>query len=177
MHKVEIERKWLLESPPLEQLLDHATSQYAITQKYLSAPEHQTRCIRLSVSTLQSGTTKRYELLTKTEVSPGIHRVSFMDITKEEYQRLSLEAPSHNKDIVKTRYLVPFSVHANELVLEIDRFHAPRRLWVAELEVPSEDLLKEHITLPAWLSSIKEVTGESTYSNENIAQLQGSLTN
>ena len=62
----------------------------------------------------------------------------------------------------KIRYKVRVGSH----VWDVDEFQSGHRgLWVAEVELRSED---EEFVLPEWAG--KEVTGDSRYSNANLAK-------
>lgn len=65
--------------------------------------------------------------------------------------------------LTKTRYNVPAG---NGLMWEIDRFHEPFQLWLAEIELDSPDQAFER---PAWIT--KEVTEDFRYSNAVLVEI------
>jgi CHAD domain-containing protein/CYTH domain-containing protein len=148
----EIERKYLLSALP-----EHVRSAESIEieQGYLpggavrerlrrAVSPRGTRCTR----TVKVGT-GRVRAEYEEEISPG------------EFARLWPLTESSR--LRKRRYRVPEGV----LTWEIDEF-LDRPLVLAEIELPAEDT---EVVIPEWLQPalVREVTGESEYTNLNIA--------
>lgn len=72
--------------------------------------------------------------------------------------------PMGKGSLTKTRYYIPTS---NDLLWEIDEFHSPIQLWMAEIELDSPD--EAILDRPAWLG--KEVTEDFRYSNACLVDL------
>ncbi len=73
--------------------------------------------------------------------------------------------PIGKGSLTKTRHYLPAA--GNDLMWEIDEFHSPIQLWMAEIELssPEEAILDR----PAWLG--KEVTEDFRYSNACLVEL------
>ena len=63
------------------------------------------------------------------------------------------------KAMLETRYLVPYQ----ELEIVAEEFEKPKKMILAEVELPSEDT---PFNPPEWLG--KEVTGDPSYYNSKI---------
>ena len=92
---------------------------------------------------------------------------------KVKGQGLEVECPIHldeafellecceSREIVKTRYIVPFEGHD----FEVDEFHGKHEgLVIVEVELEE---LNELVVLPEWVG--KEITGDDQYSNFVLA--------
>ncbi len=150
--EVEIERKYLLASLP-DEVRSHEAVE--IAQGYLPGTDIRERLRRVTGA---HGT--RY--LRTLKAGRGIARIE----VEEETSAPVFEAMwplTEGSRVLKRRYTVP----DGKLRWEIDEF-LDRPLVLAEVELPSADLLPE---LPRWLRPhlVREVTGEDTYVNVNLA--------
>ena len=145
----EIERKFLVTDH--EAVKAASRESVMISQCYLSVDPERTVRVRLrdnrgflTVKGLTRGATRpEYEY----EIPEGEAR---------EMLRLCI-----GQVIDKTRYLVDYEGHT----WEVDEFHSPRSLWVAEAELKNES---EELILPPWIG--REVTGIPEYYNSSIAK-------
>ncbi|MEO6443865.1 MAG: CHAD domain-containing protein [Gemmatimonadaceae bacterium] len=149
---VEIERKYLLAALPMEL---PAREVREITQGYLPGERLVERLRRTRV-----GETERFFRTVK--AGTGVVRTEL----EEECSREVFDALwplTEGRRVIKRRHVVPDGL----LHWEIDEF-LDRRLVLAEIELPSADVVPE---FPSWLvpSVEREVTGEAEYVNANLA--------
>ena len=85
-------------------------------------------------------------------------------ISKEEYLRLLLQADPKRRAIVKTRYCLMYKGQ----YLEIDIYPDWEKEAILEVELVEEN---QKVTLPRFISVIKEVTDDPSYSNANLAKM------
>ncbi|MBQ6613976.1 MAG: CYTH domain-containing protein [Clostridia bacterium] len=156
---LEIERKFLIEYPDTA-LLDELSggNRSEISQTYLIG---------------EKGTSERVRARTKDGVTVYTHntkiKLSFMkrieledEVSKEEYEELLKRADPNCRTIEKVRYCVPHG----EYVCEIDLFPFWQDKAFLEIEMPSED---SEITLPPFVTLIREVTEDNRYTNHALA--------
>lgn len=155
----EIERKFLIEYPNLEQLEKLPNCERVeIIQTYLKSSNGEMR-IR------QRGKNGHftYTKTTKKKISNS-KRLEFESrISKDEYLRLLLEADTSMHQIRKNRYCL---IHKNQY-FEIDIYPFWKDKAILEIELIKEN---EKINLPKNIKVIKEVTDDPEYSNYNIAK-------
>lgn len=143
-NNTEIERKFLVDNPPIENL-----KSLSIQQGYLSNDKDKVIRVRTS-STKGFLTIKGSGLITHKEYEYEIPLDDAIEM---------LESYCDNK-INKERYLYPMGKHT----WEIDVFKDDNEgLIVAEIELESEDEIFEK---PDWIK--KEVTGIKKYYNSNL---------
>ncbi|MBT7656532.1 MAG: CYTH domain-containing protein [Flavobacteriales bacterium] len=144
----EIERKFLVSAGTYRQL---ARESMCIQQAYLNKDAERT--VRIRIANQQAWITVKG----KSDAS-GLVRLEWeKEIAVEEAQSLlSLCLP---KPILKTRFLVPY----HDLEIVVDEFEKPKKMILAEVELPSEDT---PFNPPEWLG--KEVTGDPSYYNSKI---------
>lgn len=156
----EIERKFLIEYPNLEALEKLPNcSKVEIIQTYLKTNEGNEIRIR------QRGT-NGYFTYTKTikkRISDIKRYESEVRISKDEYLRLLLEADTSKHQIRKTRYCL---MYKNQY-FEIDIYPFWKDKAIMELELREEN---QKIEFPKNINIIKEVTGDESYLNVNLAQ-------
>ena len=145
----EIERKFLVTDSDAVKTL--ARDSVRISQGYLSVDPERTVRVRLRGN---------QGFLTIKGITRGASRAEY------EYEIPAADACELlglcvGEIIDKTRYLVDFDGHT----WEVDEFHSPRSLWVAEAELQSES---EELILPPWVG--REVTGNPDYYNSSIAK-------
>ena len=155
----EIERKFLIEYPNLDQLEKLPNCEKVeIIQTYLKSSKGEMR-IR------QRGKNGHftYTKTTKKKLT-NIKRLEFEErISKDEYLRLLLEADTTMHQIRKTRYCL---IHKNQY-FEIDIYPFWKDKAILEIELVKED---QKIEFPKNVKIIKEVTDENEYSNYYIAK-------
>ncbi len=141
----EIERKFLLRDASWRDTADRGTR---FRQGYLIGAE------RASVRVRIEGDKANLNIKSATL---GIHRQEYeYPIPLEEAEEL-LDTLCEQPQIIKTRYLVPFSQHT----WEIDVFSGDNEgLVVAEVELGAED---EPFERPPWIG--EEVSGDTRYYN------------
>ena len=145
---IEIERKYLVKSPPLHL----AEKRLHIKQGYIVNDQKQVIRVR------EKG--DEYFLTIKGN-QIGISRLEYdFPISKKDANEL-ISNFCRDTIIEKTRYYLRFKDH----IWEIDEFHKKNQgLVVAEIELNSEN---ENFELPSWVE--KEVTSEKKYYNMNLA--------
>ena len=156
----EIERKWLIARPD-EALLaaqpDASPSQ--IVQTYLTAPDGISRRVRArtrdGITTYTTTEKRRIDAMTAEETETVI--------TADTYAALLQDADPTCRPIEKTRWRIP---HAGRL-LEIDLYPFWDAQAVLEIELPTPDAA---VSLPPYLTVLREVTGDRTYSNHSLSR-------
>lgn len=143
----EIERKFLVRDNSFESM---AVAKLKIRQNYISRVAESTVRIRIednvgkiTVKTKNEGA-ERNEWEYEVPVSDAVEM---------------LEKACGGREIVKTRFVVPYKGH----IWEVDRFESPKDLIVAEVELEFAD---EPVELPEFIG--EEVTGNPSYYNSNI---------
>lgn len=156
---VEIERKWLLLTPPPRNLVESAVTVH-IEQMYLHPTEDGAeRRIRARAH----GTHITYWHTTKTRRPDG-HRIEHEhQISAQTYQALSELRDPASVVIRKQRHCF---VYAGQH-FELDTFTHPKRLWMLEAELQRAD---QPLTLPDLLPNMVEVTHDPAWSNAAIAR-------
>lgn len=86
-----------------------------------------------------------------------------LPLTKEAYEHLLPKADGVT--IRKTRYNIP--IEGSELIIELDLFHSPSELIMAEVEFPDEETAHA-FTPPDWF--LEDVTQNPAYHNSNMIQ-------
>lgn len=145
----EIERKFLVAD--FEAVKEAARESVRISQGYLSVDPERTIRVRLW---------GERGFLTVKGLTKGMSRMEY------EYEIPAADAREMlrlciGNVIDKTRYLVDFE----GLTWEVDDFHSPRELRLAEVELQSES---DSPSLPQWVGP--EVTGNPEYYNSSIAK-------
>ncbi|HTO53606.1 MAG TPA: CHAD domain-containing protein [Myxococcota bacterium] len=150
----EIERKYLLHSLP-ERVHDAESESTEIEQGYLPGGAVRER-LRRAIGPRGTRCTRTVK------VGTGRVRAEYEEeIAPSEFARLW--PLTEGARLRKRRYRVP----DGSLTWEVDEF-LDRPLVLAEIELPAEDT---EVVLPEWLtpSLVREVTGETEYSNAQIA--------
>ena len=156
----EIERKYLIKKPELEELKAipgcRATE---ITQTYLK--DDGTGFGR-RVRKRGSAGNWEYTYTRKKKISFG-ERIELEDkIPEPQYLELLKEAAPEQKSIQKVRCCIPYQ----NQVLEIDIYDFSERYATAEVELPT---IETPVSLPEWLEVIAEVTDKPGYSNFSLS--------
>lgn len=85
-----------------------------------------------------------------------------LPLTQEAFEKL---LPKTEGVIIhKTRYKIP--IEQSDLVIELDLFHAPSNLIMAEVEFPDEESANAFV-MPDWF--LADVTNDPAYHNSNMA--------
>ncbi|KKT74322.1 MAG: Adenylate cyclase [Microgenomates group bacterium GW2011_GWA2_44_7] len=148
--RLEIERKFLVKSPP--SLNSYPKTE--ILQGYLVSPKGEELRIRKAGEAFFKTTKKDTSLGSREEIEEYI--------SKEEFERLWDQ--TEGRRIEKTRYRIP----TEGLEVELDIFGGKKKgLVLAEVEFESKEKANE-FCCPSWFA--EEVTGDSKYKNANLAE-------
>jgi CYTH domain-containing protein len=120
-------------------------------------------CIRMIVDSDISYNNIDYTYTIKKFVSPGVHEEYETHLSRREYQDKLKRIDLTRSAIVKTRYKIKF----NDQTFELDIFEG-RLLGLAILEIEVNDI-NDDVLLPPYFKVIKEITGENSYSNRELA--------
>ena len=157
----EIERKFLIEYPDLEELEKLPNcSRVEIIQTYLMASDGSEARVRqrgADGNYIYTHTAKRKMTDTK--------RVEMeRRITKNEYLRFLMDADPDRRPIRKTRYCLTYGTQ----YFEIDVYPFWKDKAIAEIELTDEN---EEIVFPEQIKVIREVTDDETYKNSFLAKV------
>ena len=157
---LEIERKFLIRMPDLQQLTEQASRVIDMEQIYLTggAPGVSMR-IRKSV---ENGAVT-YHRNEKQKLTDMVRIEHEEEIDQTHYNILLGFADPALRVIKKTRYCVPMG----ELTAEIDIFPFWEDRAFCEVELPHESV---DVQLPQWLDVIREVTEDKRYTNLALAR-------
>ena len=157
----EIERKFLIEYPDIEWLENSPFCRRTeIVQTYLNAAPGE----EIRVRKREGNGNCIYFKTVKRKIS-GIRRVeNERRISREEYEKLLLDADRTRRPIQKTRYCLDF----NGQCFEIDVYPFWTDKAIAEIELADES---EEIIFPAQIKVIKEVTDDDSYKNAALAKI------
>ncbi|MFZ3020354.1 MAG: hypothetical protein WA051_02480 [Minisyncoccia bacterium] len=156
---LEVERKFVVENFHAGMIPADAEMS-EITQVYLVSDN---RAVEKRVRAELGARVRRYTHTTKEDSGvAGIRRESEKEITLPDFQTFLSLRDVHTRAIVKRRYKFRSGKH----VLELDVYELPiSNLVVLEVEVGA---LNEQVEFPeGWV--LREVTGDSMYSNRSIA--------
>lgn len=158
----EIERKFLIEKPDLNELSKHVSfTAVNIVQTYLQSEEGKE--VRLRQRGIDGS--YFYYLTEKTEIS-SIKRIEKeRKISQKEYIELLNKADTSLKQIVKKRICF---VYKNQY-FELDLYDFSCDRAIVEIELTQET---EQIHFPEFLKLIKEVTEDRNYKNRALANSQ-----
>lgn len=155
----ETERKYLIEYPDTAYLCTvEGVRVYVISQTYLEGRGKAERRVRKR----EDGGKVEYFYTEKTKLSDMSRREDERRIEKDEYEALLSEKKKGTKTLFKTRYAIPYEGR----VVEIDVYPFLCDRAIAEVELISEN---EEPSLPPFIRVVREVTGESEYSNACLA--------
>ncbi|MDE5584643.1 MAG: hypothetical protein K2J08_13200 [Ruminococcus sp.] len=153
----EIERKFLVYMPDTEKL--GIKRKIGITQTYLKKGENggQRRIRRIT-----DGGKEIFTYTEKLFVTAVTRKELEYEIDKAEYERLLTKADDRLKPVIKTRYYFEYK----NQVFELDVYPFSEEFATMETELETEE---QEIYFPDNVTIIKEVTGDSDYSNANLA--------
>ena len=156
----EIERKFLIAYPDLAILATTPGCRIKeIVQTYLTAPEGETRRVRL----VREGESIRYIRTVKRRVNALRAVEEETDLTLADYQLALQQADLTRRPIAKTRYCIPCGAH----MAEIDIYDFWQDRATLEVELTHE---QETFALPEGIRVIREVTDDKRYKNVNLAK-------
>lgn len=160
---LEIERKFLIEMPDLNWIVENTECKIAyIVQTYLGKNESG---FGNRVRRMKIGNEVKYYHTAKKSVS-GITRIEIeKEISKAEYERF-LEKKSKVISLKKTRYIVK----GNEIKYEIDIYPFWKTTAIMEVELKNE---KQKFDIPDFIKIIGEVTNNMDYTNQSLAKKYG----
>lgn len=157
---LEIERKFLIEMPDRETLLnDPLCRRVHISQTYLKVtPEEEIR-----VRARGSGEDCLYYETVKRAVSETVREETEHQISRIRYEELIAEAGKGGMTLEKDRYCLVY----DGKYFEIDVYPFSEDLAVMEIELCDAD---EALRFPPVITIIREVTGEKAYKNATLAK-------
>ena len=160
---LEIERKFLIEMPDLNWIVENTECKIAyIVQTYLGKNESG---FGNRVRRMKIGNEVKYYHTAKKSVS-GITRIEIeKEISKAEYERF-LEKKSKVISLKKTRYIVK----GNGIKYEIDIYTFWKTTAIMEVELKNE---KQKFDIPDFIKIIGEVTNNMDYTNQSLAKKYG----
>ncbi|MBR6708411.1 MAG: hypothetical protein IKL84_01895, partial [Clostridia bacterium] len=160
---LEIERKWLIVRPdPVLLAAQPKANAVQIIQTYLVAgQEASSRRVRAAQ---KADGSVIYTQTVKHRIGSIIAEEDEREISRDEYTALLEQADPACRPIEKTRWRIPYQNHT----LEIDLYPFWTEQAVLEIELPSPDTA---VSLPDWLTVIREVSGDRTFSNHQLAQM------
>jgi len=157
---VEIERKFRLRAAPSARALaEHGAVPRRLEQVYLVEPPSGRRIRRIE----HADGRIEHRLTRKERLRAFAFHETEERIDAARYESLLLQADPERCPIRKVRHVVPHGAQA----LEIDVFESPPGLVLVEVELEHDD---EVVELPAWLGEWREVTGDPSYLNANLAR-------
>ncbi len=161
---LEIERKYLI-APPDEKTMDiiRACPGYdcsRIEQMYITGENGEGGRIRRRDYKDEC----RFYYTLKQEIN-GLSRFETeYEITREEYERLSLTMLGGTHPIKKYRHCFEF----DDQLFELDIYDFDESFATLEIELESED---QQVRLPGFINVIEDVTGDKRYRNFALAHL------
>ena len=158
---LEIERKYLIRYPDIQELERRSHARHQITQTYLKRASEDAPGVRVR-KRITDGET-RYIRTEKTRLT-NMTRVEIeTDLTETEYNEALKQADPDLRVIEKERWCVSFGGK----VFEIDLFPFWTDRALLEIELESEDA---PFAVPDFLHVIREVTDDRRYTNLAIAR-------
>ena len=158
----EIERKYLIRRPAMNELEAIENAECTdIVQTYLSVPENGARRRVRKRGSEALGWT--YTYTEKRDVSFGDRIELEKEITEAEYNRLLAESSPDRPPIIKTRCVFDYEGQT----FELDLYDFSTEYATLEIELDSID---DEVELPPFITVLREVTGEKSYNNSELAK-------
>jgi CYTH domain-containing protein len=158
---IEIERKFLLrEIPDDRDLRSCGVRALEIEQWYLKVTDELQERIRRTSTDSETVYHHTYLMPHK----PGVREVQEETITRDEYDLLRSACDPRRVKITKRR--LRFIYQSQTFELDIILSPPSRACIILELELQSED---QRIMLPHFVRVIREATGETAFTNADIA--------
>lgn len=148
----EIERRWLVPTPPPLEGVDFAK----IEQVYLAPKDGVSGILRARKWVDGDLSAVMCYLTAKTAMTAMTNSEIEEVISEEMFDAIKAHAA---RTIAKTRYEIELD---DVLIVELDHFGGD--LWIAEVELPTED---HEFDLPEWFG--KEITGDRDFSNYSMS--------
>lgn len=159
---IEIERKYLVKYPSLEELSQHVSFTVVnIIQTYLTSSGNIERRVRQRG---QDGNFSYY-LTEKREINSLKRSEVEKKISEKEYLCSLMEMDTSLAPIIKKRICFVY----NGQYFEMDLFNFSQDLALMEIELTNEN---STVNLPDFIHVIKEVTDDPRYRNHSLAKLQ-----
>ena len=156
----EIERKFLIRMPDIDALSRvEGVEILSMAQTYLKAPAGETHRVR----EVRKGESVRYIRTVKRRVDMLRAVEEESELSETEYRAALLAVDTARSPIKKTRYRIPFAGHT----VEVDVFDFWKNQALCEVELRRED---EQLSLPSYISVIREVSEDKRYKNVNLAR-------
>lgn len=154
---LEIERKFLIQK--VKDVIPDET-RWDIVQTYLvkNSPEIQRRVRKI----IENKCMISYFYTEKKFISDGVREENECEISEDEYNSLLCEADKNLRPVIKTRRIFPYE----GFKLEMDEYPFSDEYATVEAEI---DKITDEIKFPKFIHVIKEVTGDSRYSNSSLA--------
>ena len=161
MTNLEIERKYIIEKPSIDKMRECGSyTSSDIVQIYLDAERGVTRRIR---SRAYADGVVQYFETEKRRVDEMSSEEREREITKAEFDNLSLQIAENSRPIIKTRHTFDYLGQT----FEIDVYPEWHTTCIMETELPSRDTAVE---MPDFIRIIREVTGDRRYSNATMSR-------
>ncbi len=157
----EIERKFLVEFPDVAKL--DVKRKISIVQTYLKRGSNGSQ--RRVRSVEENGKVK-YTYTEKVFITPVTREENEYEISEDEYRRLLEQERGDSPPIEKVRYCFEY----NDQLFELDKYPFSDKLAIMELELRSPD---QKIDFPDNVNVLREVSGDSRYSNATLASAGG----
>lgn len=161
---LEIERKFLVKKPRLNDL-PASTQRIALEQIYLHSENARTE--RRVRKREQDGACVFVETR-KQRLRPSVRTETERQISELDYFRASMyERDPRYSVIRKDRFCFAF----DNQYFELDSFHEPlnhKDLWLLEIELTEE---QQEVNLPPFITVLKEVTNDPSFSNRELARV------
>lgn len=157
---IETERKFIILIPDAKRMSEipgHGVSD--ITQTYLDSAPGITERVRMREYPERT----EYTHTKKRRISPVSSIEDERELGPREYSSLLGRIKPGTRAIRKTRHTLPYLSHT----LEIDIYPEWEHQCIMECELDGED---EDITLPDFITVIREVTGIKKYTNASMAK-------
>lgn len=158
---LEIERKWLIRMPDAALLREKAARVIEMQQVYLTGGNPN---VSMRIRRSECGGAVTYHRNEKQRITDRVRIEREEEIDAKHYGILLGFADPKLRVIEKTRYCVPIG---GGLTAEIDLFPFWNDRAFCEVELPAEDT---PVTLPDWLSVVREVTDDKRYTNLALAR-------
>lgn len=156
---IETERKFLIRMPDCSFLSSlEGVRIMNMEQTYLLSEQGKNSRVRR----IEEKGSLRFIKTTKQRISTLSCYEQENELSAEQYAEELKKADMSKNTVIKTRYAFPFANHT----IEIDVYPFWNDRAILEVELIAED---EKITLPEFISIIKEVSADNRYKNTNLA--------
>jgi len=157
---IETERKYLIKMPNEATLMAiNGCIRSEITQTYLQSSDGKVERVRKRVFSDRI----QYTHTCKTRLSAISAIEEEAEVSESEYNELLKRKKTEVAPIEKIRYAIPYG----ERIAEIDVYPFWKKQAVLEIEIESEN---EATEIPEWLTLIRDVSGDRTYSNNSLSK-------